>query len=70
MPNITPDRATASANGMPRISDFLETGQLPDGDYTGSLMTDVVDNTTSKLTVADRGAMVAYLRSVEPLPGP
>ena len=71
VPNITPDRD----DGIGRwdaddLGWFLESGELPDGDYTGGLMTEVVDNATSGLTAADRGAMVAYLRSLEPLPGP
>ena len=71
VPNITPDRADGIGKwDADDLAYFLETGQLPDGDYTGSLMADVVDNTTSRLRVADRRAMVSYLRAVEGLPGP
>jgi mono/diheme cytochrome c family protein len=71
VPNITPDRD----DGIGRwdaddLAWFLESGELPGGDYTGGLMTEVVDNATAKLTAADRDAMVAYLRSLSPLPGP
>lgn len=71
VPNITPDRDT----GIGKWADddlayFLETGALPNGDYTGSVMAEVIDNTTSRLTAADRAAMVRYLRSVRPLTEP
>ena len=65
VPNITTDRS----NGIGKwdaddLQYFLETGALPNGDYAGGLMTDVIDNSTSKLTAADRKAMAAYLKSV------
>ncbi len=37
---------------------------LPDGDYTGSLMSDVIDNNTSQLTRADRIAIATYLKTI------
>ena len=71
IPNITPDREDGiGKSDADDLGWFLESGELPDGDYTGGLMTEVVDNATSRLTAADRSAMVAYLRSIEPLPGP
>ena len=71
VPNITPDRN----DGLGKWDDddleyFLESGALPDGDYTGSLMAEVVDNTTSRLTPGDRRAMVDYLRSLDAIAGP
>lgn len=65
VPNITSDRR----NGIGKwdaddLQYFLETGALPNGDYAGGLMTDVIDNSTSKLTAADRKAMAAYLKTV------
>lgn len=70
VPNITPQRGDGI--GKWRADDldyFLETGALPNGDYTGSVMAEVIDNTTARLTPADRAAMVRYLRSVAPQPG-
>jgi hypothetical protein len=46
---------------------LLETGMKPDGDVVGAEMTEVVEETTSKLTAADRKALVAYLRAVPPV---
>lgn len=43
---------------------FLETGMLPDGDFTGGAMADVIDNSTSRLTREDRQALAHYLRTV------
>jgi mono/diheme cytochrome c family protein len=70
VPNITPDVDTGigswSAKDVVRV---LRTGQLPDGDYVGSLMGEVV-NSTSKLTDADRQAIAVYLQSLPPLANP
>jgi mono/diheme cytochrome c family protein len=71
VPNITPDRNDGIGKwDGDDLEYFLESGALPDGDYTGSLMTEVVDDTTSRLTPGDRRAMVDYLRSLEAIPGP
>jgi hypothetical protein len=40
---------------------------LPDGDFAGSDMGEVIDNSTSRLTKADRKAMVDYIRSMAPV---
>jgi len=47
---------------------MLETGLLPDGDFAGSTMSDVIKDSTGKLTVADRQAIAAYLKSLKPAP--
>ena len=71
VPNITPDCADGIGKwDADDLGYFLETGQLPDGDYVGGAMTDVVDEGTSKLTGADRKAVVEYLRSIPALPSP
>lgn len=46
------------------IEYFLDIGMLPDGDFTGSSMADVIEDNTSKLTREDRLAIAAYLKSV------
>lgn len=46
------------------IEYFLDIGMLPDGDFAGSSMGDVIEDNTSKLTRADRLAIAAYLKSV------
>ena len=45
------------------IDFFLETGMLPDGDFTGGGMTAVIEDNTSRLTAADRQAIARYLKS-------
>ncbi len=65
VPGITP----LEKDGIASWSDsdleyFLEIGMYPDGDFVGGSMTEVVDHNTSKLTPADRQAIVAYLRSL------
>ena len=49
---------------------FLKTGFLPDGDVAGGAMEDVIRESTSHLSDADRAAIAAYLGSLAPLPGP
>jgi mono/diheme cytochrome c family protein len=68
VPNITPDPKTGIGGWKTdEIIDALETGSLPDGDEFGSLMADVVEHGTSKLTAADRRAIAVYLKSLKPV---
>ncbi|MEI6558519.1 MAG: cytochrome c [Rhodospirillaceae bacterium] len=67
-PNITPDSET----GLGRWSEadlmlLLELGLEPDGDVVGGSMAEVVRNSTSRLTLADRRAIVTYLKALPPL---
>jgi mono/diheme cytochrome c family protein len=67
VPNITPGREDGI--GKWSISDieyFLQIGMLPDGDFVGSDMGSVIDNSTSELTKEDRLAIATYLKSVPP----
>ncbi len=71
IPNITPHRADGI--GKWSVSDlrwYLETGGLPDGDFAGSLMAEVIDEGLSQLTDEDREAIAVYLKDLPPLPGP
>src|SRR6266852_4636547 len=51
------------------IADFLETGQMPDGDTAGGSMVRVIKN-TSQLKPEDRAAIADYLKSLPPVEGP
>ncbi len=65
VPNITPDRTTGIGRWREDdIAYFLETGATPEGDYAGSLMAEVVDDSTSQLSAPDRKAIALYLRSL------
>jgi mono/diheme cytochrome c family protein len=71
VPNITPDRETGIGRWAPGdIEAFLEIGMLPDGDFAGAGMGEVIDENTSRLTPEDRGAIATYLRALPALPGP
>ena len=71
IPNITPHRADGIGRwSIGDVEYFLDTGMLPDGDYTGSSMSAVIDNNTSKLTKDDRLAIATYLLSLPALEGP
>ncbi len=70
-PNITPHRSTGI--GRWSVDDmvyFLETGALPDGDYTGGFMSEVVDDGTSHLSSEDLKAMAVYLKSLPAIQNP
>lgn len=51
------------------VADFLETGQMPDGDSAGGSMVRVIKN-LSQLSKEDREAIAAYLKSLSPVEGP
>ncbi len=51
------------------IADFLETGDMPEGDSASGAMRPVIKN-LARLTAEDRAAMAAYLKSLPPVDGP
>ena len=68
VPNITPDKRT----GIGRWSEddlayFLETGATPKGDYTGSLMAEVIDEGLRYLPPEDHQAIAHYIRTLPPI---
>ena len=65
-PNLTPTRLKKRGDG--ELRDFLTTGLTPDGDVAAKEMGEVITNTTSQLTPQDLDALIAYLRSLPPLP--
>lgn len=65
IPNITGDPEDGIGDwSLSDIEYFLEIGMLPDGDFTGSSMGDVIDDNTSHLTKEDRLAIATYLKSL------
>ena len=66
-PNITRDKTAGIGRwSVDEIVFLLETGLLPNGDFAGSLMSDVIEDNTGKLTTEDRQAIATYLRSLGP----
>ena len=51
------------------IADFLETGEMPEGDNASGAMRPVIKN-LAQLSAEDRAAMAAYLKSLPPVQGP
>ncbi len=71
IPNITPDPKDGIGKwSVGDIAESLGSGMMPDGDSFGSLMADVVENGTAKLSDSDRRAIAVYIKSLKPLPGP
>jgi mono/diheme cytochrome c family protein len=65
-PNLTPTKLKSW--GDADLRNFLTTGLTADGDVPAKEMGEVIANTTSQLTPEDLNAMIAYLRSLPPLP--
>ncbi len=65
--NLTPTRLKKKWSDKD-LTDFLVTGTLPDGDVPAEAMGEVIRNTTSQLTPQDLAAIIAYLRTLPPLP--
>lgn len=65
VPNLTPTRLKSWSDE--ELKEFLESGLMPDGDLAAQAMSEVVRNTTSRLSREDLSALVAYLRSLPPL---
>jgi mono/diheme cytochrome c family protein len=66
VPNLTPTELKKQSDKD--LKDVLTTGMTPDGDVLAEAMGEVVTNTISKLTPADLDALIAYLRTLPPLP--
>lgn len=67
IPNLTPDEKSGLTWSVPEIAEYLKTGQNPEFDFAGSLMAEVIEHNTGKLTDADRIAIARYLKSLKPL---
>jgi mono/diheme cytochrome c family protein len=68
VPNLTPHPDGLGDWSAGDLTTVLSMGMLPDGDFVGSGMNEVVENSTSKLTEEDRRAIVAYLKDIPPHP--
>lgn len=64
--NLTPTRLKKFTDDY--LREVLQTGLTPDGDVLSDAMAEVVQNMTSKLSRQDLDAVIAYLRSLPPLP--
>ena len=62
VPNITPARLGKWSDD--ELREFLLSGIMPNLESANATMSEVIDNTTSKLTAEDLSALIAYLRSV------
>ena len=70
VPNITPGKDGIGDWSASDIAWYLKTGFLPDGDFAGGAMEEVISEGTGKLSDEDRAAIADYLLSLPPLPGP
>src|SRR5262249_26747963 len=64
--NLTPTNLKKQSDQ--ELRDVLTTGLTPEGDVIAESMGEVVKNTISQLTRADLDALIAYLRTLPPLP--
>jgi len=66
VPSITNDKENGIGEWTTDdIGFFLEIGMLPDGDFTGASMSEVIDHNTSRLSPEDRAAIAEYLKTIE-----
>jgi mono/diheme cytochrome c family protein len=65
-PNLTP--ASLKTWSDANLRELLVKGTNPDDDSVSEAMAEVVRNTTSQLSAGDLAALIAYLRSIPPLP--
>lgn len=66
VPNLTPAKLKTWGDG--ELKEFLTTGITADGDVTAESMGEVITNTLSRITMQDLAAIIAYLRTLPPLP--
>jgi mono/diheme cytochrome c family protein len=66
VPNLTPTRLKRWNDAQ--LKEYLRSGATPEGDPAADTMYEVIRDTTSQLTASDLDALVAYLRSLPPLP--
>lgn len=67
-PNITPDKTTGIGKwSADDTANLLSTGELPWGDEVSGSMAEVIEEGTSRMTEADRRAIVEYLRDLPPV---
>ena len=65
VPNITSSKSAGIGDwDEDELLLYLEEGELPDGDYAGGAMVDVIDNSTSLMDSADLQAVVNYILSI------
>jgi len=64
--NLTPTGLKKQSDR--ELADFLTTGLTAEGDVPAEAMGEVIRNTTSQLTPADLNAVIAYLRTLPPVP--
>jgi mono/diheme cytochrome c family protein len=64
VPNITPHPDGLEDWSSADIVDYLTSGMMPDGDYVGGSMADVIDNGLQYLTARDAEALAVFLRSL------
>jgi len=68
VPNITPHPEDGIGKwDQDDLAYFLESGMTPEGDFTGGIMSEVIDNGQRHLTAADREAIATYVLSLPPL---
>ncbi len=65
VPNLTPARLKKWSDQ--ELNDYLATGVMPDGDVADKTMSEVIQNSTSRLVAGDMSAVIGYLRSLPPL---
>ena len=64
VPNITPHAEGLEDWSSGDIVDYLTSGMMPDGDFVGGSMADVIEHGLQYLTPSDAQALAAFIRSM------
>ena len=68
VPNITSDPDTGIGSWTKSdLLAFVQDGSLPNGDYTGGIMAEIVENSLSHLNITDVEALVEYIATIPPI---
>ena len=68
VPNITSDRETGIGKWRDGdLQSLFTIGMLPDGDFVGGGMSEVITHTTAKWHKDDMAAVITYLKSLRPV---
>ena len=68
IPNITPDRETGIGKWAAGDLDLLfKIGMLPDADFVGGVMAEMVTHATANMSPGDRAAVIEYINAIRPI---
>ena len=63
IPDLTPHNTSSIKNWkISQLIEYLDSGMLPNGDFAGSKMAEVIEFSTSRMSYLDRNSIATYLK--------